>query len=166
MQKRTLQFGCLLLLSVVLFGHTPAPTAATIPEQTPARSLPYRSMLAVGKVTHVKFNCPSLGNFWLSYVDFGWVGGSCSFQHIVEVYMNYSGPAFTDAISVESEVRDESDYGSYSSYYWDTFNPGYVKNYFGQNWEEWNDSNCNNNIDYGELNTHTYYITGNSICPI
>ena len=166
MRTRTLQFGCLFLLSIVLFGHMPPPAKDINAPQSPSKTLPYRSILAVGKESQVKFNCPT-GSFWISYVDFGWSMNPCgNSSHVVEVYINYSGPAFTDGINFEYEIRDESDFGSSSSYTWSPFYYGGTNRaYVGQNWEEWSDNNCNDNIDWGELTTHTYYKTGNSQCP-
>ncbi|NII28443.1 hypothetical protein HB364_25395 [Pseudoflavitalea sp. X16] len=109
-------------------------------------------------------SCPTPNDFHFEYDDFGWTGSSCYYFHITEKYLVYHGSSFTQPVALEVEVVDVAPWGTSSSTHWVTVNPGQTRLYLGQDQEEWNDLDCNESQDWGEMSYHTYYLTGNYDC--
>ena len=109
-------------------------------------------------------SCPTPNDFHFEWDDFGWTGGSCYYQNIKEKYLKFHGSSFTDPVDLEVMVEDQSPNGTSSYTYWVTVYPGQTRFYLGQDQIEWNDLDCNESQDYGELSYHTYYLTGQYDC--
>ena len=149
MKRTALPLGCLVLAILVLAGFTPRHSA-----KNPSKQIRVKS-----------FSCPGSTEFQFEYVDFGWSGGSCYSQHITEVYLVHRGSTpFTEPVEMEFEITDQNSNGTTTYTFWQTIYPGNPRTYIGQNQETWNDMNCNDQEDPGEMEYHTYSKTGNSHC--
>jgi len=154
MNRSVLQLGGLFLAIIILASFSPRHLVKTPSLKTPSL-----------KTIRVKsFSCPTASDFHFQTVDFGWSGGSCYSQHIVEVYLVFHGSSFTDPVDIEFEVTDENASGTSTYTFWQTIYPGNPRTYIGQNQETWTDMNCDGNQDPGEMEYHTYSMTGNSHC--
>jgi hypothetical protein len=150
MKQSALQLGCLCLAIIVFAGFTPHHATKTPSQKT---------------VRLKSFSCPGSTEFQFEYVDFGWTGGGCYYQHITEVYIVHRGSTpFTEPVEMEFEITDQNSNGTSTSTFWQTIYPGNPRTYVGQDQENWNDMNCNDSQDPGETEYHTYSKTGNSHC--
>ena len=149
MKRSVLRPGYLFLAIILFAGFTPR----------------HSVKISSQKTIRVKsFSCPTATEFHFETVDYGWTGGSCYYNHIMEVYLVFHGSSFTDPVEMEFEVTDETASGTSSYTFWQTIYPGNPRTYIGQNQEIWNDNNCNDQQDSGEMEYHTYSKTGQSHC--
>lgn len=105
--------------------------------------------------------CPAPGVSF-SWDDYGWIDNGCQHDGLKERFVTISAPPGT-CYELEMKVEDVSDYGTSSSTSWQSLCPG-SRQYVGQDQEQWNDGNCNGQVDFGEYSTHTYSWTGNYRC--
>jgi hypothetical protein len=109
-------------------------------------------------------SCPTASEFHYDTDDFGWTGGSCYYNNIQEKYLVYHGSSFTQPVDLQIMVEDITPNGTSTYTYWVTVYPGQTRFYLGQDQIEWNDMDCNESQDYGEMSYHTYYLTGQYNC--
>jgi hypothetical protein len=150
MKRTALQLGCLVMAILVLASFTPRHSVKNPSKQT---------------VRVKSFSCPGSTEFQLEYVDFGWTGGSCYYNHVTEVYVVFRGSTpWTQPVEMEFEITDQTPWGTSTSTFWQTIYPGNPRVYVGQNQEQWNDNNCNGSQESDEMEYHTYSKTGQSHC--
>jgi hypothetical protein len=137
MKTSMLKMACILLLPLLPIVQS-TPSAATPPVLCPTPTVIF------------------------SWDDYGWIDNGCQHDGLKERFVTVTG--FTNCIELEMKVEDVSDYGTSSSTSWNMYCSS-SRTYVGQDQEQWNDSNCNGQIDFGEYSTHTYSWTGNYRCP-
>jgi hypothetical protein len=108
--------------------------------------------------------CPTPSDFHYDIDDFGWTGGSCYYNNIKEKYLVFHGSSFTQPVDLEIMVEDITPFGTSSYTFWITVYPGQTPYYLGQDQVDWNDLDCNESQDEGEMSYHTYSLTGNYNC--
>lgn len=109
-------------------------------------------------------SCPTPNDFHFEWDDFGWTGGSCYYENIKEKYLVFHGSSFTQPVDIEVRIDDESPTGSSFYTFWVTVYPGQTRFYLGQDQIQWNDMDCNESQDWGEMSYHTYSLTGQYDC--
>lgn len=144
MRMSKLTSGCLILLTAFLAAYTTSPTS--------------------GNSTNGALSCPTANNFYWDDDDFGWTGGPCGGQNIVERYLVFSGSGWTQPVEIEIQLDDIYCSGTTTQTWWETKYPGSPRYYIGQNWTDWNDINCDGSMDCEEVVYHSYSLTGNTRC--